>query len=390
MTDIFISYAREDRKSAERLSRYLTDSGWSVWWDREIEAGDDFSDVIESALTNARAVVVLWSRHSIASNWVSNEAAEGEERHILVPVLLDEDIEQPLRFRHLQSVNLANWSGDPSNHEYLELQRALESKIRRGPCGTQPMASPISQATSEAPTWQPSLEPAVYNARFPSQAVAKSRVTPLVVLVGAGVLASVVGGAIIFHGPREPIAEPRVSASTVSSGHNEPRVDDKANADKPTVQLWADSFDQSSERVNSQERHPASAAFDGNRQSAWNSKSSTVGKPEWIEAKFAEPVYVHHVVVYNGYQFLDTRGESLFFKNLRAKTLDVFADHETTPVAKAEFGKMDQTPVSIFVRHQAQSLRFSVRETWPADNSAIGRFGDVCISEIEIWGNSGR
>jgi hypothetical protein len=33
MSDIFISYAREDRPRVERLAAALEQCGWSVWWD---------------------------------------------------------------------------------------------------------------------------------------------------------------------------------------------------------------------------------------------------------------------------------------------------------------------------------------------------------------------
>jgi hypothetical protein len=33
MTDVFISYAREDRETAAKLAKVLEDQGYSVWWD---------------------------------------------------------------------------------------------------------------------------------------------------------------------------------------------------------------------------------------------------------------------------------------------------------------------------------------------------------------------
>ena len=50
MSDIFISYAREDRPPAEWLAKALGGHGGSVWWDREIVTGSTFEDVIEKAL----------------------------------------------------------------------------------------------------------------------------------------------------------------------------------------------------------------------------------------------------------------------------------------------------------------------------------------------------
>lgn len=60
MTDIFISYASEDRDRAEALANVLAALGWSVWWDRKIIAGQAFDHAIEAALEGKmrrRAVV---------------------------------------------------------------------------------------------------------------------------------------------------------------------------------------------------------------------------------------------------------------------------------------------------------------------------------------------
>ena len=68
----FISYAREDRDRAAKLAVALEARGWSVWWDPKIQAGQSFDEIIERELAAADCVVVLWSKHSIASEWVKN------------------------------------------------------------------------------------------------------------------------------------------------------------------------------------------------------------------------------------------------------------------------------------------------------------------------------
>jgi type IV/VI secretion system ImpK/VasF family protein len=114
MADIFISYARVNRTSAERLAEALEDHGWSVWWDPEIPAGKTFDDIIEKALEAAKSVVVLWSKHSIKSSWVRTEAAEGAERGVLVPVLIEE-VCIPLAFKRIHAANLVEWDGKKSH-----------------------------------------------------------------------------------------------------------------------------------------------------------------------------------------------------------------------------------------------------------------------------------
>ena len=106
MSDIFISYFHHDRPHAEMLARALEAEGLSVWWDRTIPAGRNFDQVIEEALNAAKVVIVLWSRGSVKSRWVLNEAEEAAARSILVPVFIEERVRIPLAFRRIQAANL--------------------------------------------------------------------------------------------------------------------------------------------------------------------------------------------------------------------------------------------------------------------------------------------
>ena len=49
LSDIFISYAKADRNEALKLSAYLESLGYGVWWDRGLQSGDEFRDVIIAA-----------------------------------------------------------------------------------------------------------------------------------------------------------------------------------------------------------------------------------------------------------------------------------------------------------------------------------------------------
>ena len=75
MSDIFISYANDDRPRAQALAETLEGQGWSVWWDRVIPAGRTFDEVIEEALDESKCIIVLWSTRSVKSRWVRTEAA---------------------------------------------------------------------------------------------------------------------------------------------------------------------------------------------------------------------------------------------------------------------------------------------------------------------------
>ncbi len=103
--DIFISYAREDRACAERFAEAFESYGWRVWWDRDIAVGADFAAIIESSLQSARAVVVLWSEHSVGSGFVKDEAGRARDASTLHPVRIA-DVPLPLGFGHMQTCDL--------------------------------------------------------------------------------------------------------------------------------------------------------------------------------------------------------------------------------------------------------------------------------------------
>lgn len=115
MADVFLSYSRLDRPAAEALSKALETRGWSVWWDRKISAGAAFDKTIERELESATCIIVLWSKSSIDSEWVRNEAAAAVERNALIPAQI-EDVRPPIEFRRKQTIDLSRWdrtSADP-------------------------------------------------------------------------------------------------------------------------------------------------------------------------------------------------------------------------------------------------------------------------------------
>lgn len=128
MTDIFISYASEDRPQAQRLAAALERHSWTVWWDRKIPLGQSFDQVIEKAIADSRCVIVLWSPHSVASEWVRNEASEGKRRGILVPVFL-EPVHAPLAFRLLNGANLKGWRPNEANADFDKLVERVSEMV---------------------------------------------------------------------------------------------------------------------------------------------------------------------------------------------------------------------------------------------------------------------
>ena len=130
MADIFLSYATEDREKAVQVASQFESIGFSVWWDRKIPAGMTWRQVIETSLNQMGCMVVLWSEHSIASSWVSEEAEEGRNRARLVPVLID-PVMPPLGFRGIQAADLIDWNGSPDEPGFRHLVAGVEALVGR-------------------------------------------------------------------------------------------------------------------------------------------------------------------------------------------------------------------------------------------------------------------
>jgi TolB-like protein len=107
----FLSYARADQADVARLAAALEGAGLTLWWDKLIEGGAAFAKSIESALDRSDAVIVVWSKASVASDWVLDEAGQGRDLHKLVAVSLDGTL-PPLGFRQYHAVSLVGWKGN--------------------------------------------------------------------------------------------------------------------------------------------------------------------------------------------------------------------------------------------------------------------------------------
>jgi TolB-like protein len=124
--DIFLSYSRDDQARARIFADAFRAEGFDVWWDVGLKSGEAYDVVTETALREAKAVVVLWSARSVASNWVRAEASIGQEHTCLVPVKI-EPCELPVMFRLMQTAELLRWKGDAADPAWL----AFVGDVRR-------------------------------------------------------------------------------------------------------------------------------------------------------------------------------------------------------------------------------------------------------------------
>lgn len=154
MTDVFISYKKEDVARVEPIARALANAGYEVWWDHRIPPGRTYREVIGAALQDAKCVIVVWSSLSANAQWVLDEADEGKKRNVLLPLLID-DVEIPYGFRQIEAARLVGWSGDTSDHEWQGVLSAIQHYVGRAPGGPPKSLSMPSISASRAPAREP-------------------------------------------------------------------------------------------------------------------------------------------------------------------------------------------------------------------------------------------
>jgi hypothetical protein len=128
MSDIFVSYASEDRAAAQKLAKALEARGWSIFWDRTIPTGKTWRETIGKELGSARCVVVLWSKTSVDSDFVLDEAGAAKARRVLLPVRID-DVELPFGFGSIQTADLVNWNSTRVTPELNRLTADIAALI---------------------------------------------------------------------------------------------------------------------------------------------------------------------------------------------------------------------------------------------------------------------
>ncbi len=125
-TTIFVSYSRVDQARALPIIQLLQQAGFNTWWDGLLEGGERFSHITEDALNRAKAVVVLWSKTSVQSHWVHDEATRGRDRGILVPLSLD-GAAPPLGFGQFQVIDLSRAKMNAKDASIQQMLRKVEA-----------------------------------------------------------------------------------------------------------------------------------------------------------------------------------------------------------------------------------------------------------------------
>lgn len=153
--DIFISYRRTDQALAGALVAALEARKVEVWWDQNIEGGEDWRDAIVEGLTNSRAMVILFSAACNSSKQLRKELAIADtlEKEV-IPVLIEDT--QP-KGHFLYELAVLNWLQIHPNPETKiegladRLVRELDLEAPAATPAFQPTPIDETGADAEAP-----------------------------------------------------------------------------------------------------------------------------------------------------------------------------------------------------------------------------------------------
>lgn len=120
MSQVFLSYKKEDSAVAALFDRALQAKGYSVFWDDKLRPDGAWDRQLEDKLASALCVVVLWTPRSVESEWVRAEAEFAKNQAKLLPVMA-ESCNVPLSFSLTQTLDLVGWDGDLDHPAFRKL-----------------------------------------------------------------------------------------------------------------------------------------------------------------------------------------------------------------------------------------------------------------------------
>jgi TolB-like protein/Tfp pilus assembly protein PilF len=130
VSEIFISYSRSTEPQARRVAEALIALGYDVWRDDQLLPHRPYLEDTQARLEKAKAVLVLWSKAAVKSEWVRSEANQGRQMRKVVQVSLDGSM-PPMPFDQIQCARLQGWDGDPANREWQNVLTALAELVPR-------------------------------------------------------------------------------------------------------------------------------------------------------------------------------------------------------------------------------------------------------------------
>jgi hypothetical protein len=167
MPDVFISYARSDRKRVALIAEVLEAKGYSIWWDAPIRPGKAWREQARKELHAARCTIVCWSRNAAKSDGVLAETTQSYNQHKLVPVTL-QACEPPMPYNRVPSADLTQWRGEPGHEYWVEVLDEVSRLVGTGGKFATPVPPP-GEARGEARAASRAAPPAPADVAAPAE-----------------------------------------------------------------------------------------------------------------------------------------------------------------------------------------------------------------------------
>ncbi len=177
--DIFISYSTKDTDITDKIHDYLEDKGFSCWMaPREIKPGDDYSQKIIDALNSTKIVLLVFSKSSHASEYVTEEIDNAFSRDVpILPFKIDETLPEGKMEFYLRHSQWLDASSNPEDY-FPELLKHAD-RLCKGKRIETPKPKPADQVRVIEPPKRPILS---------------------YILVAVIAIIAVVGGFMLFSG----------------------------------------------------------------------------------------------------------------------------------------------------------------------------------------------
>jgi adenylate cyclase len=224
-------------------------AGHEVWWDHHIQGGSRFASEIDRELKNSDVVVVLWTKTSIDSPWVQDEAAEGRDSGRLIPVMMGAD-KPPLGFRQFQSIDFGTWDGTGDPPTLSELIFAIAQKVGNAqpkePAGkAQAKVKPSRLSICVLPFQNMSGDP---EQEYFSDGISEDIITDLSKVSALSVVArntafTFKGGSVDVKEVAKTLGVDHVLEGSVRKAGNRVRITAQLIDGKAGDHLWADRYD---------------------------------------------------------------------------------------------------------------------------------------------------
>ncbi len=133
MGQVFISYKHDDGDFAELLRQKIEKAGYTVWLDENILAGEEWREMIDRAIRDTDAVIVVMSPEARASEYVTYEWAYALGLGLpVIPVMLRETTPLHPRLDVLQYLDFTRRRNRPWDELIEHLRVAVEGRPSKG------------------------------------------------------------------------------------------------------------------------------------------------------------------------------------------------------------------------------------------------------------------